>query len=52
MQDDGGMQYWQTLGLQEQFNNIFKDKDNERLQKAEPSKTGTTKHETNEVGKQ
>jgi hypothetical protein len=39
MQDDGGMQYWQTLGLQEQFNDIFKDKKNDTANDEKISKT-------------
>lgn len=43
MNDDGGIQYWQELGLQQQFDEVFK---NECAQKTNASKNETTNRET------
>ena len=52
MIDDGGLQWFQQAGLEQQFNEIFKDEKNVSTTKTDASKDRVTEHTTKEVRSQ
>lgn len=50
MEDDGGIQYWQQLGLQQQFESIFNDEvKDDSITQTDVSKDRATEHATEEI---